>query len=158
MRTRLANSSTLQAPGSSRDVLSPSQRSRCMSRNKGRDTGPEISLRRSCWAIGLRYRLHTKLPGRPDIVFPGAKVVVFVDGCFWHGCPEHYVAPKTRQEFWRAKRESNRQRDRKVNDALDSAGWHVLRIWEHDLRTKDQRTRVAGEIRRLVLARRVPCF
>jgi DNA mismatch endonuclease (patch repair protein) len=105
-----------------------------MSRNKGCDTQPELLLRRACWRIGLRYRLNTQLPGRPDFVLPGCKVAVFVDGCFWHGCPEHYKAPATRATFWQLKRAANARRDERVNDALAALGWTVVRIWEHDVR------------------------
>lgn len=131
-----------------RDVMTPAQRSRCMSRIRGKDTGPEMALRKALWAVGLRYRLHYKLPGKPDIVFPGKKVAVFVDGCFWHGCPEHGVQPKTRAEFWRAKISKNRERDRRVTSTLKSNGWVVVRIWEHEI---EQNTRGAvSRIRELV--------
>ena len=75
-----------------------------------------------------------RLPGRPDILFVGARVAVFVDGCFWHGCPEHGTQPKTRTEFWAAKIARNRERDEEVNAALVAMGWRVVRIWEHQLR------------------------
>src|SRR5262245_58666688 len=82
------------------DVLTPAQRSRCMSHIKGKDTKPELLLRKALWRLGLRYRLHAKIPGRPDVVFPKAKVAVFIDGCQWHCCPIHFVRPKSNQEFW----------------------------------------------------------
>ena len=116
------------------DVLTPEQRARCMSRNKGRDTTPEVALRKHCWALGLRYALHPKLPGRPDFVFTRAKVAVFVDGCFWHGCPVHYQAPITRSPFWKQKLDSNRERDVRVTAQIEDAGWRVLRFWEHEIR------------------------
>lgn len=106
-----------------------------MSRNRGRDTKPEIRLRKACWAIGMRYTLNAKLLGRPDFIFPVKKVAVFVDGCFWHGCPEHYQAPITRADFWRTKIEKNRARDRHVTDELRAQGWTVVRIWEHVVRS-----------------------
>jgi len=105
-----------------------------MSRIRGRDTGPELVLRRALWARGLRYRLENKLPGRPDIVFRGAKVAVFVDGCFWHGCPLHAVRPKANAEFWRKKLDANIERDTRVTAELKEMGWHVLRFWEHEIR------------------------
>ena len=105
-----------------------------MSRNRGTDTKPEILLRRELWKRGLRYRLAVKLIGKPDIVFKSARIAVFVDGCFWHGCPEHSVQPKTNSEFWRNKIERNRARDYKVTEALKNEGWHVLRIWEHEIK------------------------
>jgi DNA mismatch endonuclease, patch repair protein len=105
-----------------------------MSRNRGHNTKPEVTLRKLCFSIGLRYVLNSKLAGRPDFVFPRSRVAVFVDGCFWHGCPQHYQPPATRAEFWRQKIERNRARDAAVNADLDAAGWRVLRIWEHTVR------------------------
>lgn len=105
-----------------------------MSRNRGRDTKPEVLVRKACWAIGMRYTLNAKLPGRPDFVFPGAKVAVFVDGCFWHGCLIHYQAPATRSRFWQSKLACNREHDKLVTRQLRDAGWTVLRIWEHTVR------------------------
>lgn len=79
------------------------------------------------------WRRHLPLTGRPDFAFPSKRVAVFVDGCFWHGCPKHFKAPVSRAEFWREKIESNRRRDRAVSRMLRSSGWAVVRIWEHDL-------------------------
>jgi len=129
-----------------KDVLSPEQRRRCMAHNKGQNTKPELALRRLCWAAGLRYRLHAKLPGRPDFVFVREKVAVFVDGCFWHGCPLHYVAPATRSEFWKNKLETNRARDLKVTTDLIASGWLVIRIWEHELKNETSLSRQADRI------------
>jgi len=84
--------------------------------------------------MGLRYRVDWTIPGtrrRADIAFTGARVAVFVDGCFWHGCPEHATWPKRHAEWWRAKIEANRARDRDTNERLQQAGWTVLRFWEH---------------------------
>ena len=93
-----------------------------------------MRLRRALWARGLRYRLHAPTPaGKPDIVFPGPKVAVFVDGCQWHGCPEHYVRPRTRADFWSAKLAGNVERDRRQTVQLESMGWRVIRIWEHQV-------------------------
>lgn len=118
------------------DRISPEVRSRVMARIRLRNTGPELALRRALWAAGFHYRLKTKqaLPGRPDIVFVGAKVAVFVDGCFWHGCPEHGHQPKSRLEYWGPKIERNRRRDAEANAALSAMGWRVLRFWEHQIR------------------------
>lgn len=104
--------------------------------NKSRDTGPELAVRRLLHAQGLRYRLN----GHPlegvrrtaDIVFPGKRVAVFIDGCYWHGCPEHYTAPKANAEFWRDKVLRNQQRDQDTNARLTAAGWRVLRFWAHE--------------------------
>lgn len=130
------------------DVLSPKQRSRCMSRIRGEDTKPEMTLRKALWAAGLRYRLRSSLPGRPDIVFPGKKVVIFVDGCFWHKCSEHFQAPSNNARFWADKIARNVERDRQVDRQLTEMGWHVLRIWEHEVR--DSRDACVSRIRSLI--------
>ncbi len=117
------------------DVLSREQRRICMSRNRGRDTGPEVKLRKVLWARGFRYRTHTDLPGRPDMAFSGPRLAVFVDGCFWHGCPQHGTQPATNREFWQTKIRRNKDRDAKVDLALDALGWRVVRLWEHQIRT-----------------------
>lgn len=139
--------------GSNGDVLTPTARSLCMSRNRGRDTSPEMLLRHACWGYGLRYRISSKILGKPDIVFPGPRVAVFVDGCFWHGCPEHYQAPATRSDFWRSKVQATAQRDALVNRTLAESGWAVLRFWEHDLRTNDLQFAAALAIDETVRAR-----
>ncbi|WP_445365386.1 very short patch repair endonuclease [Microbulbifer sp. ANSA001] len=116
------------------DVLSRNQRSYCMSKIKGKNTKPEVVLRKSLWAMGFRYRLKNKLPGKPDIVYPSLKTVIFVDGCFWHRCPKHYQSPKARSEFWEDKISGNVDRDKKNNRLLKEMGWIVLRVWEHEIR------------------------
>lgn len=115
------------------DVLTPEQRRRCMSRVRDRDTSPELKLRKALWAAGCRYRLRYKLPGKPDLVFVARRLVVFVDGCFWHGCPVHATHPKANETFWREKLEDNRRRDQRVNAKLQELGWDVLRFWEHEV-------------------------
>lgn len=123
------------------DRLTPEQRHLNMSRVKARDTKPELLLRRSLHAAGLRYRLHCgNLPGRPDLVFRGRRAVVFVHGCFWHGhdC-RMFRLPATRPDFWRAKIEGNRARDARSHAALRAAGWRVLTIWECALRGPGRR-------------------
>lgn len=115
------------------DVLTREQRSYCMSRIRGRNTAPELVLRKEISSSGLRgYRLHYKLPGRPDIVFPRRKIAVFIDGCFWHRCPKCFVEPETHRKFWMKKIASNLKRDSLVGSELKRKGWKVLRIWEHD--------------------------
>lgn len=108
-------------------------RSEVMSRVRGKDTSPEMIIRRALWAAGLRYRLHDgKLPGRPDIVFQSKRIVVLVHGCFWHGhegCPRHRI-PKSRVEWWTAKINRNMERDTEVREALANAGWTVMVLWE----------------------------
>src|ERR1700754_2633802 len=115
------------------DVLSPEQRRRCMSRIRGSDTKPELLLRRALWAMGLRYRVKSGLSGRPDLTFARSRVVVFVDGCFWHACPQHRTVSKTNAVFWKTKIERNIQRDQEVTAALQSEEWLVLRFWEHEV-------------------------
>lgn len=110
-------------------------RSENMSRIRGKDTSPEVFLRRSLWAQGLRYRKHLRILGaRPDLAFVGHRLAVFVDGCFWHGCPEHYVRPRgPNHQFWAMKLRTNTDRDARQTLMLEGAGWTVIRIWEHEL-------------------------
>ena len=118
------------------DVHSPERRSFNMSRIRGRDTKPEMLIRRGLHARGFRFRLHDrKLAGCPDIVLPGRKSVVLIHGCFWHGhdCPM-FRLPSTRREFWLAKIEGNRTRDATACAALTASGWRRLTIWECALR------------------------
>lgn len=117
------------------DVLTPEQRSWCMSRIKGKNTKPELSLRKALWDAGMRYRLGAGVFGRPDVVFKSARVAVFVDGCFWHRCPQHGVMPKKNGDFWRKKIKGNIERDRRVDAQLQGAGWKVLRFWEHEVKS-----------------------
>jgi len=119
------------------DVLTPEQRRLNMSRIRGRDTAPEMLVRRLLHRAGYRYRLHAReLPGRPDLVFPSRRKVIFVHGCFWHGhrCRYGRVRPHTNAAFWSAKLAGNVQRDRTVRSELTGAGWKTLVIWECELR------------------------
>lgn len=109
-----------------------------MSRISGRGTRPEIQLRKMLWREGLRYRLDYRLPGRPDLTFVTFRVAVFMDGCFWHGCPLHYSAPAVRQQFWGSKLRENIERDLHVEDALSELGWRSLRVWQHELKNRDR--------------------
>lgn len=112
----------------------PLSRSQQMARIKGKNTRPEFLLRKALWRSGLRYRLHMKTPaGRPDLVFPTSKTAVFVDGCQWHGCPEHYVRPRTRGDFWSDKLRTNVMRDRRQTLELRRLRWQVVRVWEHQV-------------------------
>ena len=99
-------------------------------------TKPEILLRKLLFADGFRYRVNYKVPGAPrrtiDIAFPGKRVAVFVDGCFWHGCPEHASWPKSNAQFWRDKIEANRARDADTDRRLSASGWRVIRVWAHE--------------------------
>ncbi|WP_153456625.1 very short patch repair endonuclease [Streptomyces smaragdinus] len=114
---------------------SPSVSSR-MSRQASRDTKPETAVRKILFAAGRRYRLNVKVPGMSrrtiDIAFTRAKVAVFMDGCFWHGCPEHATQPKSNAAWWREKLDKNMTRDTETNAHLTAAGWTVLRFWEHE--------------------------
>ncbi|MFD0684062.1 very short patch repair endonuclease [Actinomadura fibrosa] len=107
-----------------------------MKANRGRDTKPELALRRAVHALGLRYRVSIRpLPGvrrTADLVFTRAKVAVFLDGCFWHGCPDHHTKAATNAAYWADKVEKNRARDRGTDALLEAAGWVVVRIWEHE--------------------------
>lgn len=100
------------------------------------DTEAELSVRRTLYSAGLRYRKHYPVPGRPrrsiDIAFPGKRIAVFIDGCFWHGCEIHRTVPKSNREWWQAKLEENQRRDRDTTKVLGEHGWTVLRFWEHD--------------------------
>jgi DNA mismatch endonuclease (patch repair protein) len=105
-----------------------------MARIKGRNTTPELRLRSALWGAGLRYRLYSVSPvGKPDVVFPQKRLAVFIDGCFWHGCPKHYVRPRSREEFWAQKLKENVERDRCQTLALETLQWKVVRIWEHEV-------------------------
>lgn len=125
---------SLSEPIMSNDVLSPQQRSYCMSQIKAKNTKPETAIRKALWHFGYRYRIKSKLVGKPDLVFVSYKTVVFVDGCFWHKCPKHFVPPKTRARFWKDKINGNVARDKRNNDSLKLQGWRVIRIWEHEIK------------------------
>jgi DNA mismatch endonuclease (patch repair protein) len=104
-----------------------------MKRMGRKDTAPELALRKALTARGLRYRLHRRdLPGTPDVAFIAARIAVFVDGCFWHGCLEHGVMPKANRQWWRAKLDANRARDARKDRALIDAGWLPVHVWEHE--------------------------
>ena len=110
-------------------------RSENMARIRASNTQPELILRRGLWASGLRYRLQVKTPGgKADLVISAKRFALFIDGCFWHGCPEHYVRPGSRNEFWDSKLRENIDRDRRQTLELEAAGWLVLRVWEHAVR------------------------
>lgn len=103
-----------------------------MSKVRNKDSKIEISLRKALWREGFRYRKNsTKYFGKPDIVLPKYKTVIFVDSCFWHGCKRHGTMPATRKEFWDKKIARNKERDKEVNRHYRKEGWHVIRVWEH---------------------------
>lgn len=132
---------------SSRDVADR------MAKVRRRDTKPELELRRRLHAMGLRFRVDRAVLSdrrkRVDIVFGPARVAVLVDGCFWHGCPEHGVAPKANAEFWKDKIDRNKTRDRETDARLAADGWLVVRVWEHE-----DPDHAAANIARLVRRRR----
>lgn len=131
------------------DVHSKEIRSKNMAAIKGRDTGPEMLVRRFLHANGFRYRLYDKkLPGKPDIVLPKYKTVIFIHGCFWHGHKNcrYFVVPKTRTDWWLNKINGNIANDKKVRSALKKDGWKIITIWECKLKPKC----VSSTLRKLV--------
>lgn len=135
------------------DRLTPEARSRNMSRIRAKDTGPELAVRRFLHADGLRFRLHGKgLPGTPDIVFRRRGAVIFVHGCFWHGCPNCGVGRrqvKSNVGYWSGKVAKNRERDVRNQAALEAAGWTVLTIWACQAKTSTHLASLAAAIRSL---------
>jgi len=117
--------------------------------NRSKNTAPELAVRSILHARGLRYRIHIRplpeLRRSADIVFTRRKVAVFIDGCFWHGCPKHFVMPRANIDYWAPKFERNQRRDREVDERLRAAGWTVLRFWEHQTPTA-----VASAIERVI--------
>ncbi|WP_083733805.1 very short patch repair endonuclease [Actinomadura sp. CNU-125] len=142
MSPALGSGEDWQAPDGSWASSAANRRS--MLGNRNRDTSPELALRSLVHAAGLRYRVAAKpLPGMrrtADMVFRPTRVAVFVDGCFWHGCPQHFVLPKTNPEYWRGKIGRNMERDRDTDKRLAEAGWLVLRFWEHESADRCART------------------
>ncbi len=130
--------------------LSPAVSAR-MSRQVSKDTAAELAVRRLLHAQGLRYRVEYPVPGmarrRIDVAFTRAKVAVLIDGCFWHGCPEHATHPKSNAEWWRNKLDRNMARDRETTEHLTAEGWMVLRFWEHEA-PEEVAVRVASAVQR----------
>lgn len=119
------------------DVFTPEQRSAVMRKVKGRDTSPELKVRKLLTRLGVRYRLNRKdLPGKPDIVMAGRRAAIFVHGCFWHGhdCARGARMPKANADYWRGKIARNRARDAKVQAELEAAGWRAVVVWECELK------------------------
>lgn len=130
------------------DTLTPAQRSERMSRVRGKNTAPEMKLRRLIHGMGYRYRLHVgDLPGKPDLVFPSRHAVIFMHGCFWHRHANCKLArlPKSKLDFWETKLEENRQRDLRYRERLMAMGWRVLIVWECELQNLDHVSRVVRE-------------
>ena len=142
-------------PGDSPDIRADGVklRHRIMSSNHGR-TQPERALASALWRKGLRYYTWegyrkiagVKLPGSPDLVFPRCRIAVFLDGCFWHGCPQCKGTPSQSGAFWRKKIETNHARDGRVDAALSSIGWRVIRIWEHDVKSASALSETANRL------------
>lgn len=131
------------------DNLTKETRSKVMASIKGRDTIPEMVVRRLLWAQGARYRVHdTHVPGRPDISNSRSKVAIFIDGCFWHGCRKCYKEPTSNIAFWRAKLHHNIHRRRAVKRKLKTGGWTVLEFWEHEVLSDP--SNVMRKIRRFI--------
>lgn len=131
------------------DVFTPLKRSEVMARVKSRgNRATEMRLIRIFRDFEIKgWRRRAKVFGNPDFIFRAARLAVFVDGCFWHGCPIHGSIPETNREFWRTKLERNGNRDRTVTEILGARGWHVLRIWQHELRQPDDvARRVTGAL------------
>jgi DNA mismatch endonuclease (patch repair protein) len=126
------------------DTRTPEQRTRIMRSVLTKNTGPEMIVRRTLHALGYRYRLHSKsLPGKPDIVFPSRKKVIFVHGCFWHGhaCKKGAL-PKSRLEYWGDKMQRNQTRDRTTTDRLKELGWDALVVWQCEIKDTDRLKKV----------------
>jgi DNA mismatch endonuclease (patch repair protein) len=122
------------------DTLTPAQRRKCMAAIRGKDTRPELTVRSIAHRLGFRFRLHVaSLPGKPDLVFPGRRKIVLVNGCFFHRhtCARGRSTPRSNAAFWRRKRDGNKERDRRIRRALRRLGWKVLTIWE--CHTRDAR-------------------
>lgn len=120
--------------------MTSTTRSNIMRAVKGKDTKPEMTVRRMVHAMGYRYRLHRKdLPGKPDLVFSSRKKIIFVHGCFWHGhnCARGARVPKANREYWKKKITRNRERDQKTGKALAANGWAILTVWECELKNKE---------------------
>jgi DNA mismatch endonuclease (patch repair protein) len=116
------------------DRVSRKVRSRMMSKVKSRNSKIELGLRKVLWRKGLRYRTNvSKLVGKPDLANVKRGFVIFVDSCFWHGCPKHFSIPVSRRKFWRKKLERNKSRDIEVSNYYHSQGWRIFRIWEHQI-------------------------
>lgn len=132
------------------DVVSASKRSEMMSGIRGKDTKPELMVRKALFGMGYRFRLHRKdLPGRPDIVLPGRRIAIFVHGCFWHAHPDCRFAktPATRTGFWAVKLQQNRDRDARDLALLRDAGWRTLVVWECALRDRSRPEPVESDLK-----------
>jgi len=120
------------------DIFTKKKRSEVMSKVKNKGSKIEVDFQKKLWGAGFRYRKNsTKYFGKPDIVLPKYKTVIFIDSCFWHGCKKHGTIPETRKNFWLQKIERNKARDKEVTKYYKKVGWKIFRVWEHDLKKKD---------------------
>lgn len=117
------------------DNLTPEQRHKNMTHIKSTNTKIEKDITKALWNLGYRFRKNVKgLPGKPDIAIKKYKIVIFLDSCFWHKCPEHFKKPKSNLEYWEAKIKRNVERDAEINSYYQQKNWHILRIWEHEVK------------------------
>lgn len=131
------------------DIYDKEKRSEIMSHIRGKNTKPEVALRKALFSQGFRYRINDKrLPGKPDIVLPKYKTAIFIHGCFWHGhegCKYAYT-PKTNTEFWVQKVQGNKERDIRIQTLLETQGWNVIVVWECEIKGREQLLEVASQI------------
>lgn len=130
------------------DTLTVKQRKRCMSRNRGKDTAPEIVVRQLIYSLGYCYRLHRKdLPGCPDMVFSSKKKIIFINGCYWHRhtCKKGRSTPETHQDFWQTKFFRTKQRDKEARKKLKKCGWQILTIWECQIKNVEMLKKMVTE-------------
>ncbi|MDO8593235.1 MAG: very short patch repair endonuclease [bacterium] len=117
------------------DIFSTDKRSEIMSEIRGKNSKIEIEFRKRLWQAGFRYSKNsTKYFGKPDLVLPKYKAVIFIDSCFWHGCKKHGSMPQTRKKFWKNKIARNKERDKEVDKYYKKLGWNIFRVWEHNLK------------------------
>lgn len=117
------------------DNLTPEQRHKNMTHIKSTNTKIEKDITKALWNLGYRFRKNVKgLPGKPDIAIKKYKIVIFLDSCFWHKCPEHFKKPKSNLEYWEPKIKRNVERDAEINSYYQQKNWHILRIWEHEVK------------------------
>lgn len=128
------------------DNLTKEQRHKNMTNIRSTNTKIEKDVTKALWNSGFRFRKNVKsLPGKPDIVIKKYKIVIFLDSCFWHKCPEHFKKPKSNLKYWEPKIKSNIERDAQINKYYKDNNWHILRIWEHDIKNDFQNTILAIE-------------
>ena len=129
------------------DNLSKEQRRKNMSRIKSKETKIEIAFRKALWKFGFRYSKNSgKYLGKPDLALPKYKTVIFVDGCFWHGCKKHWRLPASNKKYWSAKIQRNIARRKEVSKFYKKQKWQIIRIWEHDLKNKNLIPKIATKL------------